>query len=64
VELKVYDVSGKLVKRISAGQLEPGKHTIAWDGKNSQMRSVSSGVYFLELESLVGRSAKKILLLR
>ncbi|HIE09627.1 MAG TPA: hypothetical protein EYP65_07230 [Armatimonadetes bacterium] len=35
--------------------LEPGIHTLIWDGKNSAGRRVPAGIYLLEV---VGRTAE------
>ena len=49
VELGIYDVSGRLVKTLYDGVMDPGKHKATWDGRNNGGRSVSSGVYFCKL---------------
>jgi flagellar hook assembly protein FlgD len=46
VDLKIYDASGKLVRTLFNGNMDPGIHKIVWDGKNSKGGTVSSGVYF------------------
>jgi hypothetical protein len=46
VELSCYDITGALVTRLKSGLLRAGRHTIKWDGLNSQGRPVASGVYF------------------
>ncbi|MCF7802510.1 MAG: T9SS type A sorting domain-containing protein [Candidatus Marinimicrobia bacterium] len=45
VKLKVYDLSGRLVKTIFEGNQSAGFHQIAWHS------TVSSGLYFYRLES-------------
>jgi predicted extracellular nuclease len=50
VELYVYDISGRVVKRLVDGvTMEPGRHKATWDGRNDAGRAVSSGVYFCKL---------------
>jgi len=50
VDLYVYDVTGKVVKRLVDGvTTEPGRHKATWDGKTDAGRAVSSGVYFAKL---------------
>ncbi len=44
--LKVYDVTGREAAVLFEGVPETGQHRLTWDG-----RSVSSGVYFLRLQS-------------
>jgi flagellar hook assembly protein FlgD len=50
VDLYVYDISGRVVKRLVDGVgMEPGRHKATWDGRNDAGRAVSSGVYFCKL---------------
>jgi len=50
VELYVYDISGRVVKKLVDGApMEPGRHKATWDGRNDAGRAVSSGVYFCKL---------------
>ena len=62
VTLAVYDVAGRLVRKVDAGRLEAGAHSLHWDGTDAGGRRMSSGVYFVSLtagrESL---SAKTVL---
>ena len=66
VALSVYDVSGRLVKALSAGQelIEPGYYTVSWDGSDEQGRAVPAGVYFVKFESADHASVQKAILLR
>ncbi|MHB9027462.1 MAG: FlgD immunoglobulin-like domain containing protein [Candidatus Latescibacterota bacterium] len=49
--LTIYNLSGQKVRELLAKDLPAGAHTIAWDGRNSEGRTVSSGVYFSVLNS-------------
>jgi hypothetical protein len=64
VSLKVYDVSGKLVRTLVDDRLDGGSHTYIWDGKNNRGKAVASGVYFYMLRSDSIRKARKAVLLR
>jgi hypothetical protein len=46
VELRIQDVTGRLVRRIGLGPLSPGMHSVAWDGANGKGQYVPAGVYF------------------
>ncbi|MDI6809723.1 MAG: C25 family cysteine peptidase [Candidatus Eisenbacteria bacterium] len=50
VAVRVYDVSGRLVKTMVDGVVGPGVHTLYWDGKDRKGRNVPSGVYFVKAE--------------
>lgn len=49
VSLKVFDISGRLVKTLLKGVQGAGSHKIYWDAKNQESRRVPSGVYFYQL---------------
>ncbi|MBD3220421.1 T9SS type A sorting domain-containing protein, partial [bacterium] len=45
VEVAVYDLQGRLVRTLVAGDLPAGEHTVAWDGTDQGGRRLGSGVY-------------------
>ena len=49
VAIKVYDVSGRVVRDLVNRRFEPGEHAIAWDRLDSSGRSVSRGLYFTQV---------------
>jgi hypothetical protein len=63
VKLSVYDVSGRLVKTIAEGDMDPGEHSLAWDGRDASARSVSPGIYFLRMSTPERSMQKKMVLL-
>jgi hypothetical protein len=66
VEVKVYDVSGRLVRTLADRQFAPGKYTLTWDGTDNGGRQVARGVYFTQVR-FVGRGfneARKLTLLK
>jgi hypothetical protein len=64
VSLKVFDVSGRLVRTLVDGPLPDGNHRYTWDGNNERGSSVASGVYFYILRSESIRQSRKAVLLR
>jgi hypothetical protein len=51
VQLSVYNLKGQLVKQIFSGTKGSGEQSTTWDGADSQNQKVSSGIYFLRLQS-------------
>jgi flagellar hook assembly protein FlgD len=45
----VFDVAGRSVKQLVAGELPAGPHAIAWDGTDDNGTKVAPGVYFYRL---------------
>jgi len=51
VEVSIYDVNGKLVKKLINDQKEAGYHSIEWNGTDTYGRKVSSGIYFYRISA-------------
>ncbi len=49
VTLKIYDISGKLIKTLLDKNKEAGSHEVVWDGTDKLGRMVSSGLYMYNL---------------
>jgi hypothetical protein len=62
--LRVYDVSGRLVRTLIDEELSPGSYSAVWRGTDEQGNMVSSGIYFLRLEAGDQALAKKVILSR
>lgn len=64
VQIKVYDVQGRLVRALADETLSAGTHTAVWDGRDGQGRSVGSGPYFVRMISGSYESTSKVVLLK
>lgn len=64
VKLSVYDISGRLVKTVSEGDLEAGEYSYSWDGKDNFSREASPGIYFLRMSTPERSLQKKMVLLQ
>ena len=64
VQLDIYDVQGRLVRRLVNRVVEPGFHSIEWDGRNDSGRAVSSGIYFYRLRAGHTVQTRKMVLLK
>lgn len=64
VSIKIYDVSGQLIKEISENQNQAGEYEVVWDGKNNLGERVSTGTYFYQLVVGDHSEAKKMILLK
>lgn len=63
VRLAVYDVRGRLVRRIGQGPVAAGYHEWQWDRSAEGGGTVTAGVYFLRVESSDFRHTRKVVLL-
>ena len=64
ITLRVYNLLGQDVKMLSSKMMNPGRHTIEWDGTDLLNNDAASGVYFYELRGKSFISRKKMLLIR
>ena len=67
VSLNIYNIKGQKVKQLvsnSAFQQSAGQHSVVWNGKNDNGKSVSSGIYFYKLRAGDFQKVKKMILLR
>ena len=51
VSMRVYDVSGRLVRVLVDDIREAGSYEVIWDGMNDCGRSTASGIYFCRMEA-------------
>ncbi|MCE5271647.1 FG-GAP-like repeat-containing protein [bacterium] len=64
VRLAVYNLRGALVRTLLDSELEPGFHSVVWDGHDSRGRGLPSGVYFCRLVSPQATFTRKMILLK
>ena len=65
VAIRIYSVSGMLVRTLVDRQDAPGLHSVRWDGKDNAGHRLGSGVYFYKLETASGvADSKKLLMLK
>jgi hypothetical protein len=62
VELKLYDVAGKLVTTLANGEQKPGYYTLTWNRQDAKGRSCACGVYFCTLSAENKRFSRKVIL--
>ncbi|MEO0081790.1 MAG: FlgD immunoglobulin-like domain containing protein [candidate division WOR-3 bacterium] len=43
--IKVYDITGRPVRTLVSGRVEPGRYSMVWDGCDESGRKVAAGVY-------------------
>jgi DNA-binding beta-propeller fold protein YncE len=64
VDLSVYDLTGREVRRLVAEKQSAGQHSVVWDCENDRHSSVPRGVYFIRLDTPPFRSVKKAVVAR
>jgi Mg-chelatase subunit ChlD len=69
VTVEIYDVSGRLIRRLYAGIKEPGFYkdrdtALRWEGRNLNGEVVSSGVYFYHIKAGSFTATRKMVIVR
>jgi glucuronoarabinoxylan endo-1,4-beta-xylanase len=59
IQVTIYDILGRAVRKFSVGRQAVGTHSVSWDGVNDFGTRVANGIYFYKLdvhgESRVGK---------
>jgi PKD repeat protein len=65
VDLRVFDASGRLVRRLVDGEpLDPGRHDVVWNGRDDAGKLLASGTYFYRLEAGEHSGTRKMVLMK
>jgi hypothetical protein len=64
VRLRVWDVSGRLVRTLVDRQMDGGDHVVQWDGRDARGDQVGGGGYLTRLEVGSEARSRKIVLVR
>jgi hypothetical protein len=64
VSISVYDVRGRLVRRLTDAEVTPGEHDVSWDGRDGSGAPVAAGLYLYRMEAGGHLSTGKLALLR
>jgi hypothetical protein len=64
VEISIFNVQGEKIKELTRGYQTKGTKKIIWDGRNSQGKEVSSGIYFCKLRSGYNHETIKMVMLK
>ncbi len=64
VDVRVFDVSGRLVRTLVDRSQDAGVYGVRWDGMDDSGRPVASGVYFYRMQTGDFTSTRKMVLLK
>ena len=64
VALNIYNAKGQKVKSLVNETMNAGHHSVHWNGKDNNNKSVASGVYFYKLETKDYTSTRKMMLIK
>jgi hypothetical protein len=64
VSIGIYNVKGQLVRTLVSEAKEAGSHSVVWNGRDNDNRSVSSGVYFYKMSAGKYSSTRKMIMMK
>jgi len=64
VVLKIFNLSGQVIKILADGNLTAEPHSIVWNGQDQWGHALPSGTYFYQLKTERFQSTRKLVLLR
>lgn len=64
VTLRLFNISGEVVRVLNDGVRTAGRHSIVWNGTDGRGRALASGVYAYELLTVEGSRSRRLTLIR
>lgn len=64
VQVRIYDVTGRLVRTLVDSPQAAGVYPAVWDGRNDNGSEASSGAYFVRIQAGTFRHTEKLVLVR
>ncbi len=64
VSLRIYDITGQLVRTLVDQNAEAGTHRVIWDSRDERGKEVASGIYFYRLQGETQTATKKLIVVR
>ncbi len=61
VALRVYDVVGRVVMTLDRGSKSAGDHTVTWNARDENGRTIVPGIYFYELQAGTASITRKMI---
>ncbi|NUM78777.1 T9SS type A sorting domain-containing protein, partial [candidate division KSB1 bacterium] len=63
VVIKIFDLTGRLVRVLFDREVAPGRYEVIWDGRDAHNNELVSGTYVYRLETGNNVITKKMLLI-
>ena len=64
VSLDIFDVSGRLVRKLTSGNRDAGTHQVSWNGRDDSGSRLANGVYYYRLSTSAGVASKTLTLVQ
>lgn len=64
VSLKIYNISGQVVKTLVNEDNQPGYYNVRWNGKDEAGKQAASGIYFYRIQANGFEGTRKLLIIK
>lgn len=64
VNIDIYNILGKLVKKLANNYFNEGEHTLIWEGRSEMDIQMPEGIYLIKFQTMDCVQTKQIILLR
>jgi len=64
LKVSIYDLEGKLVRKLADAFYEPGHYQVLWNARNTVGRKVGSGIYLYRIETENNLQTRKMILIQ
>ncbi len=64
VQIRVYDITGSLVKTLYNAEQNAGKYEVLWNSKDNEGNQVATGIYFMQFRAGDYSNTIKMMLLK
>jgi hypothetical protein len=64
VEMNIFNLRGRLIRTLINREVESGRHSVTWDGRNDLGESIPSGIYFYTLKCGSKTQTRKMAILK
>jgi len=60
VSIGIFDMKGRLIKTLADAQMQAGTHQLIWNAKDEKGSTLSTGIYFLRMQTGNYAETKKL----
>jgi hypothetical protein len=64
VDIRIFDVSGRVVKKLVSGRLNSGYYDLVWSGQDNKGRIIPAGIYFVQITTGDFNAQEKVIFVR
>jgi len=64
VQMDVYNILGQRIRTLVNGTMQPGFHSVSWNGTNDMGKPLASGMYIYRIHSSEFTAVKKLVLMK